>query len=346
MDTPTDDDARRDDALMHRVFAVTGRRPTIDPAALKRAEDTFRRSLAPVVQRNRQKFRWRSYARWSIAAAFIAALGIAFWLPKPTDPINDEPIATLIASKGPVAILGAAPGQTGVRIGQVLMTGADGRASLRYRDADVRLDVATTVRFDAARMVLQRGAVYVDTGRQRAPGEPNVLIETRFGMVGHTGTQFVARVDDDRLTVGVREGTVFVKADADRRDLSASPHGATIAEVGPGGAIDVREAPTFDGVWAWVPQASPGFSADGRPVDAYLEWICREYGYSLEYRDPTAATRAKTTRLHGDLGGLPVADALEAVSATTDLVVALDGSGELRIASKGQHDPNRRDERQ
>jgi ferric-dicitrate binding protein FerR (iron transport regulator) len=337
MDSPTDDE-HRDDELMRRAFAVTGRRPNVDPLALERAEQVFRRALAPVIERNRRQRRARSYARGSLAAAFIVALGVAWLLPRPHDPVVDEPIATLIASKGPVEVLGAnVPVDRGIRVGQVLMTGADGRASLVYRGADVRLDVATTVRFDAARLALERGAVYVDTDGARPPGEPNVLIETRFGMVGHTGTQFVARVDDAALTVAVREGTVFVKANADRRDLSASGHAATVAVVGASGAIDVRSAQPFDGEWAWVPRVSPGFSADGRSVDAYLDWVSREYGYSVDYRDATTASRAKTTLLHGDLGELPIADALDAVSATTGLVVDL-ASGELHVASKGDHD--------
>ena len=349
MATPTDDDARREDALMRRAFDVAGRRPAADPAALEHAEDAFRRALAPVVERNRRRTRTRRYARWSLAAAFVAALGIALWSSRPSGPAIDEPVATLLASRGPVAVLGPGAGaQTpkGIHIGQVLMTGPDGRASLRYRDADVRLDVATTVRFDAARLVLERGAVYVDTGTQRAPGEPSVLIETRFGMVGHAGTQFIARIADDRLIVGVREGTVFVKADTDRRDLSAPRHGATIAEVGASGAIDIRDAPPFDGLWAWVPQLSQGFSADGRSVDAYLGWVSREYGYTVDYRDAATESRANSTTLHGDLGGLPLGTALDAVGATTDLDVSLDPSGELRVSSKRDHDSDRRKERQ
>jgi ferric-dicitrate binding protein FerR (iron transport regulator) len=345
MDSPTDDERREDD-LMRRTFALTGRRSDVDPAALERAEQAFRRALAPVVERSRRQRRARAYSRGALAAALFVALGIFWLLTRPGDPTADEPIAMLVASYGPIELLGAnAHVERGIRVGQVLMTGADGRASLRYRDADVRLDVATTVRFDAARLVLERGAVYVDTDGARAPGEPNVLIETPFGMVGHTGTQFVARVDDTGLTVAVRQGTVFVKANADRRDLTAAADSSTIAAVDASGAIDIRNAPPFGGVWAWVPSASPGFSADGRSVDAYLDWISREYGYSIDYRDAATEARAKSTLLHGDLGGLTVGAALDALSATTDLVVDL-ASGELRVASKGDHDSDGRHERQ
>src|SRR5262249_32789291 len=142
------------------------------------------------------------------------------------------------------------------------------------------------------------------------------------------------------------EGTVFVKADADRRDLSAVNRGAIVAVVGPSGAIDVHDAPAFDGLWAWVPQMSPGFTADGRSVDAYLDWVSREYGYSIDYDNAATEARAKTTLLHGDLGGLPIGTALDAVGATTDLDVALGASGDLRVSSKRDHDSDRRNQRQ
>jgi ferric-dicitrate binding protein FerR (iron transport regulator) len=344
MDSPTDDD-RREDELMRRAFVLTGRRSEIDPAALVRAEQVFRRALAPVVERRQRQRRARAYSRWSLAAACVVALGIAWLLPRSNDPVvGDDAIAAVVGAKGPVELLGTdAHIERGIHVGQVLLTGPDGRASLKYHDADVRLDVATSVRFEATRLVLQRGAVYVDTDDQRA-GEPNVLIETRFGMVGHTGTQFVARVDDDALTVGVREGTVFVKAGSDRRDLTATGHGATLASVGSSGSIDVREAPAFDGIWAWVPRASPGFSTDGRSVDAYLDWLSHEYGYSISYRNAATVARAKATQLHGDLASMPVADALDAVSATTDLTVDF-AAGEVAVASKGDHDPDGRHER-
>ena len=144
----------------------------------------------------------------------------------------------------------------------------------------------------------------------------------------------------------MREGTVFIKGDADRRDLTAARHGATIAEVGPSGTIDVREAPSFDGLWSWVPQLSQGFAADGRSVDAYLGWVSREYGYTVDYGDAATESRAKSTLLHGDLGGLPIGTALDAVGATTDLDVNLDSSGELRVTSKREHDSGGRNERQ
>ena len=105
MDSPTDDN-RHEEELMRRAFALTGRRSEIDPAAIAHAEQVFRRALAPVVERRQRQRRARAYSRWSLAAAVVVALGIAWLLPRPSDPTGGDPVATLIAAKGPVELLG------------------------------------------------------------------------------------------------------------------------------------------------------------------------------------------------------------------------------------------------
>ena len=55
MDRRTDDDSRREDALMKRLFTVWGARREPDQATMRRAEDAFRQALAPVIQRRKRK---------------------------------------------------------------------------------------------------------------------------------------------------------------------------------------------------------------------------------------------------------------------------------------------------
>jgi ferric-dicitrate binding protein FerR (iron transport regulator) len=339
MDPQIDDDSGRDDALMRRLFALLGRRAAPGEAVMRRAEDAFREALAPIIQRRKST---RNRIALSIAATLLAAVGIGVIVnDRSSNPTDSGAVANLVKSIGPVEVMGdAASGHAAgaIRIGQVLMTGANGRASLRYRGADVRLDVATTVRFDPARLVLERGAIYVDTGDARPPNEPPVLVETRFGMLGHTGTQFMAKLDADRLTVGVREGTVFAESRGNRRDMSAQPHRASSAEVDASGNIQVHEVTPFGGMWSWVPEASPGYAVEGSSVDTFLRWLGREHGYSLQYDGPASEARAKTTVLHGDLNGLSMADAIAVVNATTQLDVDLESTGTVSVALEGNHD--------
>ena len=345
MDSRTDNDSRddlqREDALMQRLFAVSGRRGAPDAAALQRAEEALRRGPAPIVQRRKRK---RTLMTLSIAASVLAAVGLGLIYANQQPAVtNTESIARLVKSVGPVEVIGGtAATPNAIRSGRVLLTGATGRASLRYRGADVRLDVATTVRFDPTKLVLERGALYIDTGDTRLAGEPPVLVETRFGMLGHTGTQFMARLDTDRLTVAVREGTVFVKSGGSRRDMSAQAHAASFAEVDASGDIQVHEAAPYGGMWSWVPEVSPGFTAEGKSVDTYLGWLGREYGYAVEYDNPISESLAKSVLLHGDLSGLAVADAIVAVSATTQLAVNLDAVGVIRVSLERDHDADPR----
>ncbi len=339
MDRRTDDDSYRDDALMRRLFAALGRRDTPDDAALRRAEDVFREALAPVVQRRKRK---RVVTTMAIAASVFVVLGLGLVFSQQESPVTSEDsVASIVTIVGPVEVVDRADSlseRSEIHLGETLATGSSGRASIRYRDADVRLDVATSVRFEATKLVLEQGALYVDSGNSRAAGQTPVLIETRFGMLGHTGTQFMARLDTDHLVVAVREGTVFVKSGVGRRDLSASSSLASVAEVDAAGDIRIHDTPRYGGMWSWVPQASPGFAVEGKSVDDYLAWIGREYGYDVEYVGAASRSRAQTTLLRGDLSGLSDDDALAAIGATSRLSVNLGGSGVIRVSSESDHD--------
>jgi ferric-dicitrate binding protein FerR (iron transport regulator) len=337
MDTRTDDDSNSDDALMRRLLAPLGRRQAPDDAAMRRAEQAFRSALAPVVLRRK---RTRRRAWLSLAATIVVAVGVGALFTMQQSNRAEGAIASLVKANGAVELLDdVAPlhPPAAIRTGQTLMTGATGRAALRYRGADVRLDVATTVRFDPARLVLERGAIYVDTGDAASRSEPPVVIETRFGVLGHTGTQFTARLDADRLTVGVREGTVYVDSGSERRDMSASPHRASVAEVGASGDIRTHEGAPYDNLWSWVSAASPGYTVENGSVDAYLAWLGHEHGYSVQYDGPDTATQATTTLLHGNPGDLPIEDAIAVINATTQLAVELDPTGIIRVALERDH---------
>ena len=333
MDPPTDKQPADDD-LLRRMFARVGRRDVPDAVALDRAEAAFRAALAPTVRRRKRN---RMLFVGSLAAALVlVVLATAIFR-------NQRPaaaiIATVVRELGPVQVLGGVPaagGATPIRAGQTLVTGATGRAAARYNDVDIRIDIATTVRFEATKLVLTGGAIYVDSGASPVRRSPPVTIETRFGTVSHTGTQFLTRVDPDMLTVSVREGTVFVQTHDARRDLSALRERTSIVEIDASGAVRTRHGLPYGGIWSWAPTVST--LPTGGSLHAYLTWLSREYGYALAYDQPATQTQAENTRLHGDLGALALADAIAAVNATTrlhvdvDAGVDLDDAGTLRVS--------------
>src|SRR5512147_925582 len=101
---PDRDPAESDEALMQRLFTIGGARQTPDPAALQRAEDTFRSALAPVVQRGKRK---RTVMTISIAASLLAAVGLGFlYTQQQSSVATDVPVASFVRSDGPVEVIG------------------------------------------------------------------------------------------------------------------------------------------------------------------------------------------------------------------------------------------------
>src|SRR5262249_15063645 len=141
------------------------------------------------------------------------------------------------------------------------------------------------------------------------------------------------------------EGTVFFVSAQDRRDLSATPGVAQVAEIDATGHFEIHAESTHAGPWAWVPEASRGFVTEGRSVDAYLRWLADEQGYALAYRSPASEAQAKRGLLPGDLGALPPQAAVAAIGSITDLDVALDDST-ISVASKRERDADPGHDRQ
>jgi hypothetical protein len=72
----------------------------------------------------------------------------------------------------------------------------------------------------------------------------------------------------------------------------------------------------------------------GRPAADLISWVARETGRQLAYESPLVEQRATAVILHGDIRNLPPMAALEAMLATTDLVVELNGNKmEIRARS-------------
>jgi hypothetical protein len=73
---------------------------------------------------------------------------------------------------------------------------------------------------------------------------------------------------------------------------------------------------------------------DGQPASALIAWVARETGRNLRYATPQVEQRAATVILHGEIRHLAPLEALEAMLATTDLWVELDGHT-MEIRSRG-----------
>ena len=76
---------------------------------------------------------------------------------------------------------------------------------------------------------------------------------------------------------------------------------------------------------------SPEIAIENRPLIEFLEWFARETGRKLVI-DDTARKQAAGIRMHGNVRGLTLTEALSAVMATTTLRYELP-EGVIRVSS-------------
>jgi ferric-dicitrate binding protein FerR (iron transport regulator) len=208
-----------------------------------------------------------------------------------------------------------------IRSGDRIETADGGRAALATAGGlSVRLDRATAAVFASAdHLVLERGAVYVDSG----PGASNAAlqIETPLGVVRHTGTQFEVRVDAAEVRVGVREGSVAVDA----------PGGRVTSRAGEALVLSRGRAPERLAIaasgpeWDWVVGLAQPFQLEGATAQGFLQWVSREQGWRLEFEDASLRARVAGIVLHGSIDSLTPEEALAAVLPTCGLTSRRDG---------------------
>ncbi|MDH3642773.1 MAG: FecR family protein, partial [Gammaproteobacteria bacterium] len=213
---------------LQALLAEAGRREQPPTAKQQQFEAVFRRELQPVVAARRQ--RRRSFYAASAAVVVLAA-GVAVLLsPAVQPPIVVAEVVSAVDGNQTFSNGGSgAPLIEGssVHMGQTVRTSRQGMLALVYRNADVRLNRDTTVRFHAARIELIDGTIYVDTGNDRPRGAPPVVITTPLGSFSHVGTQFMVDVDNNReVTAAVREGTIRLRTDNVQRNFGAAGEGA------------------------------------------------------------------------------------------------------------------------
>jgi len=100
--------------------------------------------------------------------------------------------------------------------------------------------------------------------------------------------------------------------------------GEEVAIDGPGSVHRTAISPS-DPVWQWAEAIAPMPDMDGQPASALITWVARETGRRLRYESPLVEQRAASVILHGEIRHLAPMQALEAMLATTDLWVEVDG---------------------
>lgn len=301
---------------IERVLKAAGPREK-PPAEIERElRESLRHEWRAVVTERRGRRR-TAYAL--AAGVMAAAIGAWIAVPQFTAPVQE--VGTIAQSFGDLRVrsgwLGrwqeAGDGRS-VATGEVLATGPAGRGALALAGGiSARLDQSTQLRVAAAdRLIIDRGAVYVDAGADSASAAPLEIV-TPAGSVRHLGTQYEVRVSDSGVRLRVREGRIEWSSGAGSA-MGVAGEELTIAEdgrIGRGAVASHGEA------WDWVAQAAPAIDIEGLSLAGFLGWAARELGCSIEFSSAGVAQEAAAVILHGSVAGLAPAQALDAVFTTT-----------------------------
>ena|SRR5688572_15118447 len=320
----------RDDAA-ERVLRDGLKANALSPEALQRVRQATEREWRSMTPQPARRG-WRPFA----AAASIAVLaaGIAWTY------------LALYPGPGSGAILGEladfdAPGiveerplrrdvvlarRSELRAGQSLDVRGDSLVAL---NGGGNLRVARASAFEIhseAAIVLKRGALYVDI----PPGSRTAdafRIVTGAGEFRHEGTQFAVAIVDGHTRLRVREGRVLWRTG----DVDATVDAGTELLVDGKGKATRRSIATAGRDWAWTESMAPEVAIEDRPLLEFLEWFARETGRKLVI-DDAARGQAAAIRMHGNVRGLTLTEALSAVMATTTLRYELP-EGVIRVSS-------------
>lgn len=276
--------------------------------------------------------------RWGIAATFVIAMSITGTAVLLTTADALE-MAVAMRVNGHVSrdagLLRASRAVSSGRpvyIGDEISTGPDGRAAFAVADGlELRIDSGTRVRLVAAdRVMLERGALYVNSDPTAHEVAATFVIAARQATVRHIGTQYQVRTTANGVQVSVREGRVVV-------DLHGALHEGKAGEqleIIDGRQIARSELAKDDPQWQWVHSLAPPFDIDNRSLDEFLEWFSRETGREIAFATPQLAQSAQTTMLRGSIAGLEPRAALEAVLATSNLALTETSSGKLIVQAR------------
>jgi ferric-dicitrate binding protein FerR (iron transport regulator) len=313
------------DQDLERVLKSVGLREK-PPADVEHAvREHLRAEWRSVVADRGRRSRQRTY--FALAASLVAAaVAVAALVPRLAEP--GDAVATLALATGDVRVSsswldkwhGVAGGQPLLE-GQTLETGTTGRGALALPGGiSARVDHGSRLVVAAAdRLVLERGALYVDSGS--APTAPLDVI-TSTGTVRHVGTQYEVRLLESSVMVSVRDGMIEWRSSGGGVERSGSGEQLTISD---DGRVERSSVPAYGAAWDWTLEAAPTIDIEGLPLAQFLAWAARETGRELSFVSPQVEAEVAGIVVHGSIAGLTPAEALDAVLATTS--VHVDASG-------------------
>jgi len=322
----------RDDDTVSRLLRLAGARPPVDRERRTRIQAAVRDAWRQDV-RDRSRTRALILASASLAAAAMIALIAIFWPRDVARPAGAPaiPVARIEVADGSAWIVGRDGHRRVTTVGTVVVDGdrietpGAARMALRLENgASLRIDEGSIVSLGRAEARLVQGAVYVDA----TPGarRPSIAVRTPYGTVREIGTQFETRLDDDRLSVRVREGIVTLERDGAITQVETGEELVTTGS----GVTHRSTVPPDDPSWFWTESIAPPFDLDGRTLRSFLDWASRETGLTIDLRGASSSTDPDSIVLHGTTRGMTPREAIDAVLPTCGLAATI-SSGRISI---------------
>jgi ferric-dicitrate binding protein FerR (iron transport regulator) len=323
---------KRDD--VGELVRLAGKRKGVSTTRTERVRAAVHTSWREEVRQRSRRRRIGLAVALAAAASVVLLIGVRIG---PRAPTGDDPAIRVEAVLGALwqrdpADASASPHaiQVGATapIGIELATGDGDRAAISLSSGHtVRLDISTRIRLLGERSVaLDHGAVYVDSGTE-SNGSDGITVETAYGAVVETGTQFEVRLDAGSLLVRLREGSVVLRREGRAQEIVVG----TEFELGADGSPTTRTISTHGPGWDWILGVTPMLDLEGRSARDFLDWVVRERGWSLEFSDPALERQAEETMLEGSVQKLTLDQVLDAVLPTCGMSYRVD-QGVLRVA--------------
>jgi FecR protein len=340
---PTPAPVEGDDLQIAELLRLAGHRPQPAPFRAARVRTAVEAEWRAAVRRRdrRTMLQWIGLA--VAASALIVVSGTWLFPTPPSESTTSNAAATPgVPAKMVVAHLARATGLVTiaenrtdawrllgpgaiVNSGAAVRTDAQSRAALTLAQGQsLRLDMDTQIGFDAdGRIHLERGRVYLDSGKQAA----GVEVETPFGTLRDVGTQFDVSLIASGLQLRVREGQVALT----HRDVRVAAARGESVSVARDGTVTRGSVPIAGPEWDWASAAAPPFQLEEASLTAFLDWVSREEGWDWRFADAATKQRGAGVVLHGSIDKLTPAEALDAVLPTCGMAWRLE-SGSLIIS--------------
>jgi ferric-dicitrate binding protein FerR (iron transport regulator) len=314
-DRPTRPDNDSDEALRN-LFAHAAPRPTPPEADAEEIRRAVYAEWDAVTGRRKVV---RRAAGAAMAAAVVAGI-VLFGLDTGTGPLPT--VATIERVQGDVEIDGMEQLRIGAGVPQdAQLTTHSGQISLRLADGgSLRLASQTQLRLLASADVeLRSGRLYFDSDGSAVSSK--LAVRTEFGTLRDVGTQFIARLESDRLEIAVRDGRVALARGAEN---VAAVAGERVTVAQSSGTVRREEVDGYGADWEWAERLAPPFDIDGRQLIDFLTWFSHETGRKFVFADAQAERVARETVLTGSIDLEPMRK-LSAVLALADLGFTVDG---------------------